>query len=100
MAASHITQSEAELNKGYSDIYMEPFMSKYPDLKYFYLIELKYIARGEYSEKIQQEQIQDAKEKLDQLSTKALLFKSFTVFTTDKAIDFLIFIPQLNLHCL
>jgi hypothetical protein len=62
----YITQSEAELNKGYSDIYMEPFMSKYPDLEYSYLIELKYIARGEYSEEIQQEKMQDAQEQLDQ----------------------------------
>jgi hypothetical protein len=62
----YITQSEAELNKGYSDIYMEPFMSKYPDLEYSYLIDLKYIARGEYSEEIQQEKIQDAQDQLDQ----------------------------------
>ena len=62
----YITQSEAELNKGYSDIYMEPFMSKYPDLEYSYLIELKYIVRGEYSEKVQQEKIQDAQAQLDQ----------------------------------
>ncbi|KPA14883.1 AAA-ATPase [Candidatus Magnetomorum sp. HK-1] len=54
------------MNKGYSDIDMEPFMSKYPDLEYSYLIELKYIARAEYSEKIQQEKIQDAQEQLDQ----------------------------------
>ncbi|ETR72558.1 MAG: AAA-ATPase [Candidatus Magnetoglobus multicellularis str. Araruama] len=62
----YITQSESEMNKGYSDIYMEPFMSKYPDLRYSYLIELKYIARGEYSEEVQQEKIQDAQEQLDQ----------------------------------
>jgi len=62
----YITQSESELNKGYSDIYMEPFISKYPDLEYAYLIELKYITKSEYSEKIQQEKIQDAQEQLDQ----------------------------------
>ncbi|ETR67250.1 MAG: AAA-ATPase [Candidatus Magnetoglobus multicellularis str. Araruama] len=62
----YITQSEAELNKGYSDIYMEPFVSKYPDLEYAYLIELKYISRGEYSEAVQNEHIKDAQEQLDQ----------------------------------
>jgi hypothetical protein len=62
----YITQSESEMNKGYSDIYMAPFIYKYPDLAYSYLIELKYIARGEYSEKIQQEKIQDAQKQLDQ----------------------------------
>ncbi|KPA10579.1 AAA-ATPase, partial [Candidatus Magnetomorum sp. HK-1] len=62
----YITQSETELNKGYSDIFMEPFVSKYLDLQYSYLIELKYISRSEYSEKEQQKKIQDAKEQLDQ----------------------------------
>jgi Protein of unknown function (DUF1703). len=55
-----------ELNKGYSDIYMEPFISKYPDMQYSYLIELKYMTRGKYSEKIQMEKIQDAQKQLDQ----------------------------------
>jgi hypothetical protein len=62
----YITQSESELNKGYSDIYMEPFISKYPDMQYSYLIELKYMTRGEYSEKIQMKKIQDAQIQLDQ----------------------------------
>jgi len=62
----YITQSEAEMNKGYSDIYMAPFLSKYPDLEYSYLIEVKYIIRGKYSEEIQMEKIQDAKKQLDQ----------------------------------
>ncbi|KPA19292.1 protein containing DUF1703, partial [Candidatus Magnetomorum sp. HK-1] len=62
----YITQSETELNKGYSDIFMEPFVSKYSDLQYSYLIELKYISRNEYSEEEQQKKIQDAQEQLDQ----------------------------------
>ncbi|KPA18254.1 protein containing DUF1703, partial [Candidatus Magnetomorum sp. HK-1] len=62
----YITQSETELNKGYSDIFMEPFVSKYSDLQYSYLIELKYISRSEYSEKKQQKKIQDAQDQLDQ----------------------------------
>jgi len=62
----YITQSESEMNKGYSDIFMEPFISKYPDLEYSYLIELKYITRSEYSEEVQEKKIQDAREQLDQ----------------------------------
>ena len=50
------------MNKGYSDIFMEPFIAKYSDLEYAYLIELKYISRGEYTE----EMIQDAQNQLDQ----------------------------------
>ena len=46
----YIIQSESDMNKGFSDIYMEPFIAKYPDLKYSYLIELKYISRKEFSD--------------------------------------------------
>jgi len=55
---------EKLLNK--TSFNMEPFISKYPDLEYSYLIELKYIPRGKYTEKSQQEMIQDAKKQLDQ----------------------------------
>jgi hypothetical protein len=61
----YITQSEAEMNKGYSDIYLEPFLAKYPDLPYSYLIELKYISKKEYSEDKHQKKIKDAQEELD-----------------------------------
>ena len=54
------------MNKGYSDIYMEPFLSKYPDLNYSYLIELKYISKGDYTEDALQEKIKNAQEQLDQ----------------------------------
>ena len=62
----YITQSETEMNKGYSDIYMEPFLSKYPDLEYSYLIGLKYLTRSEYCEDKLQEKIKDAQKQLDQ----------------------------------
>ncbi|MDJ0841331.1 MAG: AAA family ATPase [Acidobacteriota bacterium] len=42
-----ITGSERELNKGFCDIYLEPFKARYKDIRYGYLIELKYINRGE-----------------------------------------------------
>jgi hypothetical protein len=66
VADYYITQSEAELNKGYSDIYMKPFLSKFPDLEFSYLIELKYITRSEFTEDILQEKIKKAQEQLDQ----------------------------------
>jgi len=65
VADYYITQSETEMNKGYSDIYMVPFLSKFPDLEYSYLIELKYISRSEYSENILQEKIKKAQDQLD-----------------------------------
>ena len=66
VADYYITQSETEMNKGYSDIYMEPFLRKFPDLAYSYLIELKYISRSAYCEDILQEKIKDAQDQLDQ----------------------------------
>ena len=62
----YIIQSESDMNKGFSDIYMEPFITKYPDLKYSYLIELKYISRKEFSDTIKQKKLMDARKQLDQ----------------------------------
>jgi len=65
VADFYITQSESEMNKGYSDIYMEPFLSKFPDLEYSYLIELKYISRSEYCKDKLLEKIREAQKQLD-----------------------------------
>jgi hypothetical protein len=42
----YIIHSEKELNKGYADIVMEPFIARYEGIKYSYLLELKYIKAG------------------------------------------------------
>jgi hypothetical protein len=43
LSALYIVYSEKELEKGYSDLVLEPFLAQYPQLKYSYLIEIKYI---------------------------------------------------------
>ena len=43
-------RSEYEANKGFCDLYVEPFVAKYPDICFGYLVEIKYIKRGEGSE--------------------------------------------------
>ncbi len=64
-----ITHSEMETNKGYCDILLEPFLTKYPALPNVYLIELKYIPR---SETASQEAIDKARKKAaEQLSRYA-----------------------------
>ncbi|MCP4689497.1 MAG: AAA family ATPase [Desulfobacterales bacterium] len=63
-----IARTEEEVGKGFVDLYLEPFLAKYPDLKYSYLIELKYMKRGDFSEKKAQELLAKAK---DQLATYA-----------------------------
>ncbi|MCX6580702.1 MAG: AAA family ATPase [Candidatus Aminicenantes bacterium] len=42
----YIIHAEKELNKGYADIVMEPFIARYEGIKYSYLLELKYIKAG------------------------------------------------------
>lgn len=39
----YIIHSERELNKGYADLVLEPFLAQYPGVKYSYLIEIKYL---------------------------------------------------------
>ena len=39
--------SERELNKGYADLHLEPFVAQYPDIAYGYVIEVKYLKRSE-----------------------------------------------------
>lgn len=57
----YICTSEAEMNKGYSDFFLEPFIAKYPDIQYGCLVEVKYIARSQFSQKELDEKIEEAK---------------------------------------
>ena len=47
MIDQFMLHSEYELNKGYADLYLEPFVAQYSDLKYGYVLELKYLKRSE-----------------------------------------------------
>ena len=47
MVNQFLLHSEYELNKGYADLYLEPFVAQYPDMGYGYVLELKYLKRGE-----------------------------------------------------
>lgn len=42
-----IVHSEKELNKGYADIVMEPFLARYEGIKFSYLVEIKYFPKPE-----------------------------------------------------
>ncbi len=41
-----VLHSEYELNKGYADLYLEPFLAQYPDVGFGYVLELKYVKRS------------------------------------------------------
>ncbi len=61
-----LTWSEREMGNGFVDLYLEPFLARYTDMKYGYLIELKYITRGEFSQDKLQEKIEKAEHQLQQ----------------------------------
>jgi hypothetical protein len=41
-----IIHPEREMNKGYADIVMEPFLARYQGIKYSFILELKYVNAG------------------------------------------------------
>ncbi len=55
-----VTRAEEEMGKGFADLYLEPFAAAYPDARFGYLIELKYIKRGEYTEEALLRQLETA----------------------------------------
>ena len=42
-----LLRTETELSKGFADICLEPMTAHYPELRHGYLIEVKYLKRGE-----------------------------------------------------
>jgi len=42
----YIIHPERELNKGFADIYLEPFTARYEEMKYAYILEIKYLKKG------------------------------------------------------
>jgi hypothetical protein len=56
----YIIHPEKELNKGYADLVMEPFLARYEEIKYAYLVEIKYI-KAEEKPKLSKAKIQKLK---------------------------------------
>ncbi len=60
-----LLRTEVELNKGFADISLEPLVAQFPELRHGYLIELKYIKRGEEaSDSVVQAAVQNAEGQL------------------------------------
>ncbi len=60
-----LLRTEVELNKGFADISLEPLVAQFPELRHGYLIELKYIKRGdEASDAIVQAVVEGAEQQL------------------------------------
>jgi hypothetical protein len=58
--------SEQELGGGFVDLYLYPFYARHPHLSHAYLIELKYLKRGEDSPAARQQKMAEAKRQLQQ----------------------------------
>jgi len=68
----YIIHSERELNKGFADLVLEPFLAQYPAIKYAYLVEIKYLKALPRQMKLDEEKIrsmrEDAERQLKQYS--------------------------------
>ena len=80
-----IAKSEKELNKGFADIFIKPFNNPY--VKYFALIEFKYINRDE---KVTKQKIEDltkkAKEQLEVYEKDELIIEHLHQATLKKIV--------------
>jgi hypothetical protein len=83
-------KSEVESNKGYIDILLNPIKEEVP---YGVIIELKYIKRGEFNDRLLQEQIDQARKQLKQYDMGeryikiVLVFKGWEMVFCEKLID-------------
>jgi hypothetical protein len=57
-----LAKTEQDMNKGFSDLYLSPFVAKYPDMKFSYLIELKYISKTQFEQTKLDTLVQSAKQ--------------------------------------
>ena len=56
-----LLHSEYELNKGYADLYLEPFVAQYSDMQFGYVLELKYLKRSaSLNESVVADKVQEA----------------------------------------
>ncbi len=69
----YITRTEWEAGKGYADFFLEPFLARFPDMEYGYLIELKYISRKKPSGKKLEENIEEASRQIKEYADDRLM---------------------------
>ena len=65
MVDQFLIHSERELNKGYADLHLEPFVAQYPEIGYGYVVEVKYLKRSERVDgPVVTEKLREAQEQL------------------------------------
>ncbi len=76
-----IVHLERELNKGFADLYLEPFWEKDNRVRYGYLVEIKYIARGKkLTDALKTEKFEDARCQLLKYAKDKRIRKKFGDF--------------------
>ena len=98
LSSLYLVYSEKELEKGYADLVLEPFLAQYPGLKYSYLIELKYIKPSKNKE-LTHDQIEKKRkeaesqlnqygldEKFQKISGKTTLKKLILIFCGNRMV--------------
>ena len=81
-----LVRTEPELNKGFADIALEPLVAQYPELGHGYLMELKYIKRGEdASEPKVREIVEDAERQLRRYLADKRLRRQYPSCATQRA---------------
>lgn len=78
--------SERELSGGFVDLYLEPFLTRYREMGFGYLLELEYIARNEFNDKKLQEKIKEAQTQLARYANDPRLQKVASQVTIKKLI--------------
>ncbi|MCP5054489.1 MAG: AAA family ATPase, partial [bacterium] len=81
----YLIQAEKEFNKGFPDILTEPFSARYKEIKYAYMLELKYIKKGDKTKTVKT-LVKQAEEQLKQYSLDQKLSKSLENFTLIKLV--------------
>jgi len=71
----YITKSESEANRGFCDILMIPRLHSFPDIPYSYMFEIKYIKKKDFTKKMLQKKIEEARGELDKYSKDPALLK-------------------------
>jgi len=61
----YITKSESEAKRGFCDILLVPRLHSFPDIPYSYMFEIKYIKKKDFTKKMLQNKIEEAKSELD-----------------------------------
>lgn len=89
--------SEKEMGGGFVDFYLEPFLARYPDMRYGYLIELEYIARTDYSDARLKKEIAEAETQLRQYANDPRIQKVATQVPLKKLV--LVFSGWELVHC-